>query len=126
MSSQIVEMKKSQKAQAILFFECICSVWRTLFYVIQENESLKSLAIEMVKAFTYDENERHKEKIPDLGVFLALYTAVCDKINFEDFVDALIDENFIRCVMWWRDSVSRETADEVFKATQVSREILLF
>ena len=80
----------------------------------------------MMTAFTSNENEWHKNKIPDLGVFLALYTVVCDKINFEDFVDALIDESSIRCVMWWRDSVNRETADYVFEATRVSRAILLF
>ena len=38
---------------------------------------------------------------PDVGVILAIATTLTDKINFSEFIDAYLDESFIRCVMWW-------------------------
>merc|ERR1711977_145925 len=35
------------------------------------------------------------------------------------------DENFVRCVMWWQDSVPPQAAP-VLEATKVSREICMF
>jgi hypothetical protein len=64
-----------------LFFESICSIWRTLYFVISSDLELKKIALEKVRAFTFSEDERHKDKTPDLGVFLALYTVVCDQIK---------------------------------------------
>merc|ERR1712118_577731 len=42
-----------------------------------------------------------------------------------DFIDAYADENFVRCVMWWQDTVPPKAAP-VLEATKVSREILMF
>lgn len=126
MNSMIVEMKKSAKAQAILYFEGLCNIWRMLYWFVSTKKDLQKIVLDKINKFTQSENERHKDKVPDLGLFLALYTSVSDQINYEKFVDALLDENFIRCVMWWRETVSKASQEEVFKATEVSRDILLF
>merc|ERR1711985_70848 len=42
-----------------------------------------------------------------------------------DFINAYADENFVRCVMWWQDTVPAKAAP-VLEATKVSREILMF
>jgi len=64
------------------------------------------LALKKINNFIKYEEDRHKEVVPDLGVFLVLFTLFSSEIHIEDFIDALLDENFIRCVMWWRDKVS--------------------
>ena len=49
-------------------------------------------------------------------------------VNNSDFIDAYLDEVFLRCVMWWNKSIKtlRVTSQEVFAATKVSRDITLF
>jgi len=94
----VVEMKNDSKAQAISFFEGLCSFWRTLFFLYQKNPKLKDFAVKMIKDFCSGEENRHKDYVPDIGIILAIYTTVSDCIPFENFIDAYLDENFIRCV----------------------------
>merc|ERR1712046_362555 len=76
-----------------------------------------------------DEKSRHKDKTPDLGVALVLFTVLqghegCPSRS--DFINAYSDENSLRQVMWWQKSGVAPEANAVFKATQVSREICMF
>ena len=69
----------------------------------------------MIKDFTNYEQERHKDINPDVGVVLAIATTVIDKINFSQFIDSYLDENFIRCVMWWNKGQNSKEKNNVFK-----------
>merc|ERR1712176_458780 len=44
----------------------------------------------------------------------------------QQFVDAYVDENSLRWVMWWQRAGTPAEATPVFDATKVSREIFLF
>merc|ERR1711943_181718 len=44
----------------------------------------------------------------------------------QQFVDAYIDENSVRWVMWWQRAGTPAEASPVFEATKISREIFLF
>lgn len=48
------------------------------------------------------------------------------KFNNQEFIDALLDECFIRCVMWWKKAKVSRLQDKVFEATQTSRDLTLF
>jgi ubiquitin-protein ligase len=132
-NSMVVEINKGDRASAILFFEAMSSFWRTLRWFVTENATIRELAEAKVKAFIADETNRHKDRVPDVGQFLALTTALTDSIgSMEEFIDAYLDENFVRCVMWWQKEVRGEPwrsasgCDDVFRATAVSRNICLF
>merc|ERR1712146_410173 len=50
---------------------------------------------------------------PDLGILLVLFTVFqgCEGCPArKSFVDAYVDENFVRCVMWWQDTVPPQAA----------------
>jgi ubiquitin-protein ligase/uncharacterized membrane protein YgcG len=132
-NSMVVEINRGDKASAILFFEAMASFWRTLRWFITEDATIRAAAEARVKAFVADEQKRHKDVVPDIGQLLALATALTDSIgDMEQFVDAYLDENFVRCVMWWQKEVPGEPwrsaagCDHVFRATAVSRNICLF
>jgi ubiquitin-protein ligase len=138
-NSMVVEINKGDKASAILFFEAMSSFWRTLRWFITEDAAIRASAEAMVKAFITDEQKRHKDRVPDVGQFLALATALTDSIGsmgdfggMGAFIDAYLDENFVRCVMWWQKEVRGEPwrsasgCADVFRATAVSRSICLF
>jgi hypothetical protein len=81
-----------------------------------------------LSAFVADEKARHKDASPDLGMLLVLFTALqgCEGCpSRKAFIDAYVDENFVRCVMWWQDTVPAKAAP-VLEATKVSREICMF
>lgn len=44
----------------------------------------------------------------------------------QQFVDAYVDENSVRWVMWWQRAGTQPEASPVFEATKVSREIFMF
>merc|ERR1712118_376967 len=44
----------------------------------------------------------------------------------QEFVDAYVDENSVRLVMWWQRAGTQPEAGSVFEATKVSREIFMF
>jgi len=84
--------------------------------------------LKTLSAFVADENARHKDVSPDLGIMLVLFTVLQGSEGCpsrRDFIDAYADENFVRCVMWWQDTVPPKAAP-VLEATKVSREILMF
>jgi len=125
-NSMVVQIMKGDKAAAIAFFEALCSFWRTLFHVMQAAPHLRKQAETLLEGFASDKAQRHKDVVPDVGQLLAMFTACNTGVEArERFTDAYLDENFIRCVMWWRDRSAPNSA-EVFTATQVSRDIVLF
>merc|ERR1712078_871757 len=102
--------------------------WRMLRWLVDTRPSLREKILVRLTAFVADEKARHKDVSPDLGVVLVLFTVLqgCEGCPArEAFVDAYADENFVRCVMWWQDTVAPKAAP-VLEATKVSREICMF
>jgi len=127
----IVEIMRpdAPKSEAIATFEAMCNFWRTLRFLIDGRGSLRSKVGKMLSQFVSCEAQRHKEVAPDLGIVLVLFTAYqghegCPKRK--DFVDAYLDENSLRWVMWWQKSGTPQQSGPVFEATKVSREICMF
>lgn len=58
-------------------------------------------------------------------MLLSLFTVVGDKFDKDKFFDALVDETFIRCVMWWQRKQIQQVNIQVFNATITSQEILI-
>merc|ERR1712224_1019286 len=126
----IVEMMRpdQEKTEAIATFEALCNCWRTLRWLLDTRASLRDSVRRTLTVFVAGENARHKDVSPDLGIMLVLFTVLqgCEGCPARKaFVDAYADENFVRFVMWWQDTVLPEAAP-VLAATKVSREILMF
>jgi len=126
----IVEMMRpdQEKTEAIATFEALCNCWRTLRWLLDTRPSLKDRIQRTLTAFVKDEKARHKDTSPDLGILLVLFTVLqgCEGCPpRKAFIDAYADENFVRCVMWWQQTVPPQAAP-VLEATKVSREICMF
>lgn len=121
----LVEICKQTKQESIGYFEALCSFWRTLYQMIIKNEGIRNKAHKMIEDFISDEKQRHKDVIPDVGVLLALFTTVKDKFDTTKFIDAYIDESFLRKVMWWQQDIMYPDQHNVFKATEVGRKLLM-
>merc|ERR1719382_2420649 len=83
----------------------------------------------MLSNFVADESFRHKDKSPDLGMLLVLYTVLQGHSGCpsrEAFIKSYADENSLRWVMWWQRAGTPAESSPVFVATKVSREILMF
>jgi ubiquitin-protein ligase len=130
-NQMIVEIMRpdAAKSAAIATFEAMCNFWRMLRWLVDTRPNLLSRITSMLSKFILDESCRHKDKTPDLGVALVLFTAVQGHENCptrDDFVKAYADENSLRWVMWWQRAGTKPEPIPVFQATQVSREILIF
>jgi len=130
-NQMIVEMMKPEagKSEAIATFEALCNFWRTLRWLVDTKPSLRSRIAKLLTSFATEEACRHKDKSPDLGVVLVLYTVLqgyegCP--SRQAFINAYADENSVRWVMWWQRSGTRPESGPVFEATKVSREICMF
>jgi len=124
-NSMVVEINRGDKASAIAFFEALCSFWRTLRWYIVVDTALSKDAVGRVQRFIDTPAARHKNNVPDVGALLALATSLVGAFSLESFIDAYLDESFVRCVMWWRDECAAQ-ARAVFVATAVSRSIFHF
>jgi len=127
-NSMIVEIMKGDKASAISYFEALCSFWRTLRFFLFESpeaETLRGQAMKKMQSFCTTEDGRHKQNVPDVGQFLALYTCLTDKVRESTFVDAYQTESSTRSVMWWKDDIQPQ-ARAVFEKTKIGRGIFMF
>jgi len=127
---QLGENQRLFKAPSIAFFEAICSFWRT-YYWLNENVLSKTLlpnAVLLADKFTKYDYARQKNACPDVGNMLANYTVVQKYVKFtnQEFIDALLDECFIRCVFWWKKNKVPCHVEKVFNATKTSRDLTLF
>merc|ERR1712224_76986 len=116
----IVEMMRpdQEKTEAIATFEALCNCWRTLRWLVDTRPSLRDKICRTLTKFVTDEKARHKDESPDLGIILVLFTVLqgCEACpTRKDFIDAYVDENFVRCVMWWQPTVPPQDAP-VFEA----------
>lgn len=68
--------------------------------------SLKQMAIKEIQDFISSEQKRHIDNTKDLNLILSIFTTVTDKFELEKFVDAYLDEIFLRNVMEWYKSYS--------------------
>eukprot|EP00930_Biecheleria_cincta_P061019 TRINITY_DN4658_c0_g1_i3.p1 TRINITY_DN4658_c0_g1~~TRINITY_DN4658_c0_g1_i3.p1 ORF type:complete len:605 (-),score=120.13 TRINITY_DN4658_c0_g1_i3:350-2164(-) len=127
----IVEMMRpdAAKSEAIATFEAMCNFWRTFRWLVDTRPSLQKKVSESLTRFVNDESKRHKDHTPDLGVMLVLFTVFQDSVSCparQGFVDAYLDENSLRWVMWWQRAGAKPESTPVFEATRVSREICMF
>lgn len=130
-NQMIVEMMKpdSSRSEAIATFEVMCNFWRTLRWLVDSRPSLRARMGVQLSGFVSDEKLRHKDKSPDLGMVLVLFTAFQGHTGCpprEAFINSYLDENSLRWVMWWQRSRTPAEAHPVFEATKVSREICMF
>jgi ubiquitin-protein ligase/uncharacterized membrane protein YgcG len=130
-NSMVVEIMRNEKAGAISFFEALCSFWRSLQWYIETVPAIRGAVKLQLEKFVAQPKHRHKNVVPDVGQLLALSTVMScgSDVGYspEAFVDAYLDESFVRCVMWWEKAgVSADNAPDVFQATEVSRNICLF
>merc|ERR1712072_1142412 len=122
-------MGDATKSAAIATFEAMCNFWRTLRWLVDSRPTLLARVGAMLSKFVSEEVSRHKDNTPDLGVLLVLFTVLqghdgCPTRS--DFIQAYLDENSLRWVMWWQRSGTKPEPLPVFRATQVSREICMF
>jgi len=130
-NQMIVEMMKpdAAKSAAIAIFEALCNFWRTFRWLVDTRPALQTKIGKSLTRFVSDVRFRHKDTSPDLGALLVLFTVLqgyesCP--SRQDFINAYADENSLRWVMWWKRAGARAENVQVFNATQVSREILMF
>merc|ERR1711881_314514 len=124
------EMKPdAAKIAAIATFEAMCNFWRTLRWLVDMRPTLLARVGAMLSKFVSEEEYRHKDSTPDLGMLLVLFTVFQGHDGCptrDDFIQAYADENSLRWVMWWQRSGTKPEPSPVFHATQVSREICMF
>jgi len=130
-NQMIVEMMKPDagKSEAIATFEALCNFWRTLRWLVDTRSTLRERVVALLGKFVTDEFSRHKDKTPDLGMVLVLFTVLQGHRGCPprlEFINAYADENSLRWVMWWQRSNTPPQSGPVFEATKVSREILMF
>jgi len=118
-NQMIVEMMRPDagKSEAIATFEALCNFWRTFRWIVDERPAVGSAATAMLARFTTDEVARHKDNSSDLGMILVLYTVLqrhegCP--SRQAFIDAYVDENPLRWVMWWQKPGTAPKAAPVF------------
>jgi ubiquitin-protein ligase len=126
----VVEMMKGHKADAIRFIQALLDLWRVVVAAHAADPALLQSHAGRIRDFATVEARRHKDHEPNLGDFLALCLCCPSVLQAPDrrarLLDAYLDENFQRCVMWWRRKGAPDRAREVFEATQVSRDLCLF
>lgn len=127
----IIEMMSPDKpkSEAIATFEAMCNFWRTFRWLVDSRNTLQTHIGKLLTKFTSAESSRHKDVTPDLGVVLVLFTVFQGHSSCptrQAFIDAYLDENSLRWVMWWQKSNTPPKADPVFSATKISREICMF
>lgn len=130
-NQMIVEMMRpdASKSAAIATFEALCNFWRTFRWLVDTRPKLRGRVGTRLSNFVKDESFRHKDRCPDIGALLVLFTVLQgDKScpSREEFLQHYADENSLRWVMWWQRSNTPPQGAPVFQATQVSREILMF
>jgi len=129
-NSMIVEIMSGDRAAAIAFFEALCSFWRTLRYFLFEDEQAQKFskkAMKKLKAFCTTVQGKHKNKVPDVGQLLALWTCLTDRVSEATFVDAYVEESSLRSVMWWLDGAPQDRKSRyVFEKMAVGRQLFMF
>lgn len=126
--------ERMKKSPSIAYFEAICSFWRTFYWLSDANIlPIKSQGSKKVYEFTKLEEKRLKWECPDVGAMLASFSIFQSSSKLGsagEFIDAYLDECFVRCVKWWSakslNKVTTYNGVEVFTATKVSRDITLF
>jgi len=130
-NQMIVEIMRpdTPKSAAISTFEALCNFWRTLRWFVETQEDVRREVQRRLVKFVKSEQCRHKDNTQDLGMMLVLYTVYQgypDCPTRTQFIDAYVDENSVRWVMWWQRSNTPPKDKPVFEATKVSRDILMF
>merc|ERR1719401_1244224 len=77
-NQMIVEMMRPDagKSEAIATFEALCNFWRTLRWLVDTRQALRGRIGTLLSSFVADDSFRHKDKTPDLGMVLVLFTVL--------------------------------------------------
>ena len=130
----VVEMMKGDKPDATRFFSALLDFRRVLRCLVNPlllgppcdqtlqtgpnsaNANLGQRLTARLRGFCDAEQARHKDACPNLGDMLSLYMCHPAACSGEDFIAAYLDENFLRCVMWWRKDGVQPASRPVFEA----------
>ena len=112
------------KSGAIATFQTMCSFWRTYHWILVTDKDARKIAETKCVNFVKDEKQRLKHICQDVGALLANFS--CLPKRPVGFLDAYLDEAFVRCVMWWKKKVNPNDHKGVFEATKISRNIFAF
>jgi len=139
LNNKKMNQARMKKSPSIAYFEAICSFWRTFYWLSESNVlPIKTQGSKRVYDFTKMEEKRLKWECHDVGAMLASFSVFqsSSKLgSISEFIDAYLDECFVRCVKWWLPNAQKKNATyrnesydptEVFPLTKVSRDITLF
>lgn len=113
------------KSPSIAYFEAICSLWRTFYYMskLPQFKQISDANVEFIEKFVTSSFNRHKNKCSDVGSLLVCYSIVADQCRYNSqkyiqrnaltsniikkshFIKALLDECFIRQVRYYFDEL---------------------
>ncbi|KAL9643758.1 hypothetical protein ABK040_016060 [Willaertia magna] len=136
MCTMTVEVLSNRKHASIKALRGYCHFYRLLLEFIKEYPELLESIDKTVKGFIENEQNRHKDVVPNLGEFLALVPA--SSYRWKDIQKAYIEESFTRNVFWLLnkyEELEQETSDEFtdddrlkfsFETTKLSQKLLMF
>ena len=108
-------------------FRVLIDIWRTFVWFADEYPSIKNRIATTLSLFVSEPERRTKANSPNIGWLLAMRSILPNEaVPFGSFLNAYVDENFLRSVMWWKKKGVSSSPQSVFEATQVSRHLLLF
>ena len=141
------EKGRYNKSPSLAYFEAICSLWRTYYWLATGplSATLMKANVEKAANFMSKEQCQLKEAVPDLGRFLVQYSICKEKCLFttDKFLETFLRENFIRQVRFYQDELiysgrrpdfarfgrtlpNTPSLAAVYEKTQISRDIILF
>ena len=121
----LVSMVTGEISDSERFIEAFVRLRETLRVLIGNNASRRREVHQVMHDFIEDDSKRLKDKIPDVGELLAIYSC-CSSTETSRFYDAFIDECTVRWVFWLvKNRVNLQNKD-VFEATEFSRNLCLF
>jgi len=136
MATMTVEVMSQRKHASIKALRGYCHFYRLLLEFVKKYPQLLEIVNKTVKGFIENDEERHKDKVPNLGEFLALLPV--SDYSWSDVRDAYIQESFTRNVFWLLnkyEELEKDSSDEFteddrlqysFETTKVGQKLLMF
>jgi len=123
----LVSMVTGEITDSERFIEAFVRLRETLRILILTNASRSQHVHRVIHDFIDDSYNRLKDKVPDVGELLAIYSCFSTtSTETGRFYDAFIDECTVRWVFWLVKNKIKLVNEHVFKATEFSRNLCLF
>ncbi|KAL9641954.1 hypothetical protein ABK040_004011 [Willaertia magna] len=135
MCTMVVEVLSNRKHASIKALRGYCHFYRLLLEFTKEYPQLLESIDKTIKGFIENEQNRHKDIVPNLGEFLSLIPV--SSYKWKDIQQAYIEESFQRSVFWLLNKYEEleQDSDEFtdddrlkysFETTKLSQKLLLF